>query len=212
MISPSNVERLHAHQTSSDLTEIRFTRRMRDVLVRNGLESKYLARFVRDAGTFVVYALTLDEMGSLLEQLEPMRTRAERYDKVTIDALERSLERKFFAERTKGLSPAPDVAISSVFITEASKLINSPACLRVGDPVRLFGDKTVTVAEPYGLYQHLSRSGRFYTPKGERVDFTWGYVVRYSDGSTAVSKTCYLSHLDGSRAYLKLLSGGGNDE
>jgi len=211
MANPSNITPLQQHHATSTAAEVHFTRRMRDVLVRRGLEATYLTRFVRDNGAAPVYALTVGEMEALLELLEPMRQKVERYDKVAVDALERELDRILFTERTRDLRPAPEVGLLRLLGEQMSTAVDSPALLRVGEHMLTVDGDRVTIDGVYGLYSFITDHGRFYDRHGNRIDFLWGYSVRLPDGTSAVAKPCDLTHIDGRQSHLQLVIGGDHE-
>jgi len=213
MDNHSKIEQLRAQQASPEFADVHFTRRMRDVLVRRDLETTYLTCFVRDDGASPVYALTVDEMESLLELLKPMRDDVERYDKVAVDALERELERVLFAERTRGSAPAPksNAELLDLLVQQISRVFSSPSLLQIGDQMLAPSGETVTVVEEFGIHQFRCKDGRFHNDRGERVDFLLGYSVRLPDGTTAVARPCNLTYLDGHQSHLQLVDGGDDE-
>ena len=213
MANRSNIAPLQASAIDPRAIEVRITCRCRDVLVRSDLEATYLARFVRAAGTSVIYALTVDEIASLLDVLKSRRGDVKHYDKVAVTALVRELERLLLIERTRGLAPVPasDGAYLNLLYGQIAKATGSPACLQIGDRmIDSFGD-IVTVDGAYGLYQCTTERGRFYDQRGERVDFILGYGICTSDGGSLAVKPCELMHIDGRQSYLQLVDGGQHD-
>lgn len=208
MINSANVTPLQARRDGIALIEIRLTHRARDLLVRAGLQETYLRHFMRDGGTTLIYGLTLEQIESLIPMLKPMRSEAQRYDKVAIDALERELKRVRFTERVKGLWPDPEPDIANVIVTLMLAHAPSPARFDVGDRAFESDVGEVTIVEPYGFYKALCSEGRFYDKDGDRIDYFWGYVVRNAGGHCYVICPHALSDAEGRPTHLKLLLRG----
>jgi hypothetical protein len=212
MANSANITPLQTHHDGASLLEIRFTRRCRELLVHADLGRTYLARFIRDGGTEVVYGLTLEQAEALQSALGQLRNDAVHYDKRAFTALERELKRVLFSERTKGLLPDPELDVSNVFMTYLLATTSSPARLNVGDRAIEHHVGEVTIIEPYGFHKLRCSDGRFYDKHGDRIDYRWGYPVRVAggDGSIAgeyIARVSDLFNADGRPTYLQLVQG-----
>lgn len=203
----ASIKQLHARCDDGAFLEVRFTRRMRDLLVHRGMEMAYLTHFIRDSSTTPRYGLTVAQIESLMSLLEPMRSEVQRYDKVAIDALERELERALFAERSKGLLPDPELDVSNVIVTYMLAQTPSPARFGVGDQAISPTGEELTIVKPYGFHKVRHNDGRFYSKQGARIDYWWGYGVRAASGARYVARPCDLSDAEGRSTHLRLLQG-----
>jgi|GEM_PF-3276843 len=207
-MAKANVTPLQARHDDVALKEIHITRRCRDLLVRAGLEGKYLTHYIRDRGTTVIYGLTLELAEELLEALGQLRSEAKHYDITVLKALDRELGRVVFAARTKGLLPDPgrDVAYNTIALLQA----DTPclARLNVGDRAIDCYIGEVSIVEPYGFYKVTCSKGRFYDEDGERIDYVWGYNVQAVNGKRYVTLPSSLSDSQGRITHLKLIYGG----